>query len=195
MHYLRMLHHRRPTKTPYDVFINHRGIDTKRTLAGLLYDNLTRLKLHPFMDIKNLNPGDKLFEKIDGAIGNCKVGVAVFSPHYCESYFCLRELTTLMELEKKVIPIFVDIKPSELRIIHNGSYEVKELQRFSWALEEAKYTVGFTFDSCNGFGSFCCAVACNPIVNSHVNIDGRKKNPEKNIVDLVPSVALSPATQ
>ncbi|KAF8411184.1 hypothetical protein HHK36_003727 [Tetracentron sinense] len=151
----RILCYRRPTQTrarPYDVFINHRGIDTKRSVAGLLYDNLTRLKLHPFMDIKNMNPGDKLFEKIDGAIRTCKVGVAVLSPHYCESYFCLHELTSLLELEKKVIPIFVDIKPSELQIIDNGSYGVKELQRFRWALEEAKYTVGLTFDSCNGSG-------------------------------------------
>ncbi|KAF8378909.1 hypothetical protein HHK36_030258 [Tetracentron sinense] len=110
---------------PYDVFINHRGLDTKGGVARLLHDNLTRHKLRPFMDNKNLNPGAKLFEKIDNAIRNFKFGVAVFSPHYCESYFCLRELTTLMELEKKVIPIFVDIKPSELRVIENGSYEVR----------------------------------------------------------------------
>ncbi|KAF8401552.1 hypothetical protein HHK36_012494 [Tetracentron sinense] len=145
---------RRPTQSradrPWDVFINHIRIDTKRSLAVLLYDHLTRLNLHPFMDIKSMNPGDKLFPSIDNAIRNCNVGVSVFSPHYCESYFCLRELTTLMESKKKVIPIFVDIKPSELRVMDNGSFGVKELQRFRWALEEAKYTVGFTFDSSNG---------------------------------------------
>ncbi|KAF8389307.1 hypothetical protein HHK36_026000 [Tetracentron sinense] len=152
----RVLCYQRSTQTqarPWDVFINHRGIDTKRSVAGLLYDHLTLLKLHPFMDNKNMNPGDKLFETIDSAIRNCKVGIAIFSPHYCESYFCLRELTTLMESEKTVIPIFVDIKPSELRVMDNGSYGVigvQELQRFRWALGKAKYTVGLTFDSYNG---------------------------------------------
>ncbi|KAF8389306.1 hypothetical protein HHK36_025999 [Tetracentron sinense] len=147
----RVLCHRMPTQAqarPWDVFINHRGIDTKRGVAGLLYDHLTLLKLHPFMDIKNMNPGDKLFV-IDSAIQNSKLGVAIFSRHYCESYFCLRELTTLMEYNKKVIPIFVDINPSELRVMDNESYGVigvKELHRFRWALEEAKCTVGLTFD-------------------------------------------------
>ncbi|KAF8389263.1 hypothetical protein HHK36_025956 [Tetracentron sinense] len=135
----------------WDVFINHRGIDTKRNVVGLLYDNLTRHKLHPFLDSKTMNPGDKLFDNIDSAIRNCKIGVAVFSPRYCESHFCLHELATLMESKKKVIPIFVDIKPSELHVMDfNGRFEVKELQRFRRALKEAKYTVGLTFDSSNG---------------------------------------------
>ncbi|KAF8389269.1 hypothetical protein HHK36_025962 [Tetracentron sinense] len=57
-----------------------------------------------------------------------------------------------MESKKKVIPIFVDIKPSELHVMDfNGRFEVKELQRFRRALKEAKYTVGLTFDSSNGF--------------------------------------------
>ncbi|KAF8389265.1 hypothetical protein HHK36_025959 [Tetracentron sinense] len=110
----------------WDVFINHRGIDTKRNVVGLLYDNLTRHKLHPFLDSKTMNPGDKLFDNIDSAIRNCKIGVAVFSPRYCESHFCLHELATLMESKKKVIPIFVDIKPSELHVMDfNGRLKLK----------------------------------------------------------------------
>ncbi|KAF8369476.1 hypothetical protein HHK36_032503 [Tetracentron sinense] len=186
----RILCYRRPTQTrarPYDVFINHRGIDTKRSVAGLLYDNLTRLKLHPFMDIKNMNPGDKLFEKIDGAIRTCKVGVAVLSPHYCESYFCLHELTSLLELEKKVIPIFVDIKPSELQIIDNGSYGVKELQRFRWALEEAKYTVGLTFDSCNGDWPDLITRASNIVTESLIEVDKEcRERADGNLFSLAP---------
>ncbi|KAF8395910.1 hypothetical protein HHK36_019865 [Tetracentron sinense] len=123
------------------------------------------------MDIKNMNPGDKLFGKIDGTIQNCKVGLAVFSPHRCESYFCLRELTTLMESKKKVIPIFVDIKPSELHVMDNGCFGVIELQRFRWALEEAKYTVGFTFDSCNGDWSDLVTRASNIVMESLIEVD------------------------
>lgn len=142
------------TRRPCDVFINHRGTDTKRTIAGLLHDHLSRLRLNPFLDSKNMKPGDRLFDKIDTAIKHCKLGVAVFSPRYCESYFCLHELALIMESSKKVIPIFYDVKPSQLQVPDNGTCSRKELQRFSRALEEAKYTVGLTFDSINGYVLF-----------------------------------------
>ncbi|CAN0852894.1 TIR-only protein [Linum grandiflorum] len=123
-----------------DVFINHRGIDTKRTISGLLYDRLASpgLQLSPFLDSKNMKPGDRLFDNINAAIRGCKVGVAVFSPRYCDSYFCLHELAMLMESKKRVIPIFCDVKPSELRVPNKGECSMEEMRRFSYALEEAK---------------------------------------------------------
>ena len=139
---------RRP---PCDVFINHRCIDTKRTISGLLFNHLSGLGLHPFLDSKNMKPGDKLFDNIDRAIHESKVGVAVFSPRYCESYFCLHELALLMETKKRVIPIFCDVKPSQLHVKDNGRCHPRELQRFAHALEEAKYTVGLTFDTLEGY--------------------------------------------
>ena len=126
------------------------GIDTKRNVSGLLYDNLTRMGVRSFLDSMNMKPGDRLFDHIDRAILGCKVGVAVFSPRYCDSYFCLHELALLMESNKRVVPIFYDVKPSQLVVKDNGTRSPKELQRFSLALEEAKNTVGLTFDSLNG---------------------------------------------
>lgn len=96
-----------------------------------------------------MKPGDKLFEKINCGIMASKVGVAVFSPHYCESYFCLHELALIMETKKKVIPIFCDVKPSELHVVDKVC-SPSELRRFNLALEEAKYTVGLAFDSTKG---------------------------------------------
>ncbi|KAL7604996.1 hypothetical protein Lser_V15G16486 [Lactuca serriola] len=156
--YSNLLHYQKPPtaamitrqQPPCDVFINHRGIDTKKNVAGLLYNHLTRLRLRPFLDSKNMKPGDKLFNKIDTAISGCKVGVAVFSPRYCQSYFCLHELARIMEAKKKVIPVFCDVKPSELMIKDNWRCPKHELDRFQSALEEAKYTVGITFDSSDG---------------------------------------------
>ena len=140
----------RPSCDPCDVFINHRGIDTKRTIAGLLFQHLSSLGFNPFLDSKSMRPGDKLFEKIDPAIRSCRVGVAVFSKKYCESHFCLHELALMMECKKKVVPIFCDVKPSELRIKNNGNSSNKELERYQRALEEAKNTVGLTFDTLKG---------------------------------------------
>lgn len=56
-----------------------------------------------------------------------------------------------MESKKRVIPIFWDVKPSQLLVKDNGTCSVEELQRFSLALEEAKYTVGLAFDSSTGY--------------------------------------------
>ncbi|GMY37287.1 TIR-only protein-like [Fagus crenata] len=161
-----------------DVFINHRGIDTKRTVAGLLYNHLSEsMRLKPFLDSKNMKPGDKLFDKIDTAIRSCKLGVAVFSPRYCESYFCLHELALIMESKKKVIPIFCDVKPSQLRVKDYGICPAKELQRFTWALEEAKFTVGLTFDTSKGDWSDFLKKASDAVLKNLVG--GRRGNEEE----------------
>lgn len=142
----------RPTSHPAcDVFINHRGIDTKRSIASLLYHQLLLSRIPSFLDNKNMKPGDKLFENIDSAILGCKIGVAVFSPRYCQSYFCLHELALMMESGKKVIPIFCDVKPSELRVSDNKICSGSEIKRFGYAIEEAKNTVGLAFNTTKGY--------------------------------------------
>lgn len=60
---------------PCDVFINHRGIDTKRNMASLLYHYLSRLNVRPFLDKNTMKPGDNLLERIENAIKDCKVYV------------------------------------------------------------------------------------------------------------------------
>ncbi|TYH21343.1 hypothetical protein ES288_A04G036700v1 [Gossypium darwinii] len=163
------------SKNACDVFINHRGIDTKRTIATLLYDHLSWLNLQPFLDNKNMKPRDKLFDNIDNATRNCKIGVTVFSPNYCKSYFCLHELALFMESKKKVIPIFCDIKPSELRIVNNGNVPSKDLERFNLALEEAKYTVGLTFDSSKGNLSDVVKNASEIVIESLIEMESEQK--------------------
>uniref|UniRef100_A0A2N9HC29 TIR domain-containing protein n=1 Tax=Fagus sylvatica TaxID=28930 RepID=A0A2N9HC29_FAGSY len=164
-----------------DVFINHRGIDTKRTVAGLLYNHLSEsMRLKPFLDSKNMEPGDRLFDKIDTVIRNCKLGVAVFSPRYCDSYFCLHELALIMESKKKVIPIFCDVKPSQLRVKDYGICPAKELQRFTWALEEAKFTVGLTFDTSKGDWSDFLKKASDAVLKNLVEVEGEMKKSLKH---------------
>jgi TIR domain len=136
-----------------DVFLNHRGVDTKHTIASLLYDRLVQKNIRPFLDNRTMQPGDKLYEKINAAIDECKVGVTIFSPSYCDSCFCLHELAKLVEGKKKIIPIFYDIRPSQLILADvkcGPIFTPKEIERFKMALQEAKYTVGLTFDSRTG---------------------------------------------
>jgi hypothetical protein len=141
---------------PCEVFINHRGSDTKKNIAGLLYDHLSRLGIKPFMDSRNMKPGDKLSYEIKAAIGNCKVAVVLLSRNYCESRHCLSELTLLIESNKRVLPIFWDVKPSELRVNINGSqFSKEEISRFGRALEQVKDTAGLTFNSSKGYNISC----------------------------------------
>ncbi|XP_043722936.1 TIR-only protein-like [Telopea speciosissima] len=126
-------------------------MDTKRNVAALLYDLFLHLKLHPFLDYKSMKPGDELEEVIETAVKDCKVGVAIFSPNYCNSKNCLHELALMMEWEKKVIPIFYDVDTSDLVLVNEGrTYPAKQLHRFRLALEQAKGRVGICFDSSKG---------------------------------------------
>ncbi|KAH7859072.1 hypothetical protein Vadar_031248 [Vaccinium darrowii] len=133
-----------------NVFISHKRSDTNKNVAGLLYYLFSTLNLKPFLDSRSMKPGDKLYEKINAAIRDCKVGIVVISPNYCDSYYCLHELCMLMECNKKVIPIYVDVKPYDLKVSDKGSYTKEELLRYRTAIEEAKNTLGLTFESSNG---------------------------------------------
>ncbi|KAF7842759.1 TMV resistance protein N [Senna tora] len=128
----------------WDVFINHCGVDTKRNIVGLLHDNLVAKHGIPtFLDRSSMKAGDKMIPKIEEAIDGCKVGVVVLSPRYCHSYFCLHELALLVEAKKRIVPIFFDVKSSQLRVMENIAkyYSPQHLQRFTSALNEARYTV------------------------------------------------------
>ncbi|KAF8114188.1 hypothetical protein N665_0040s0043 [Sinapis alba] len=160
-----------PNPNLCDVFITHRRIDTKKTISGLLHDHFTRLHLNSFLDSKSLKPGDRILVEINAAIRDCSVGVAVFSPRYCDSYLCLHELTTLMENKKRVIPIFCNVKPSDLCVKDDRTRPAAEIRRFQLALEEAKYTVGLTFDTSNGDWSEFLAMASEAVTKNLLDVE------------------------
>nr|XP_027115550.1 uncharacterized protein LOC113733374 [Coffea arabica] len=84
------------------------------------------------------------------AVLKSKVGIPVFSPHFCESYFCCHELSLMIDSNKKVIPIYCDVKPNELKIKAWRSCSTEDLERFNRALHEAKERIAITFDTSTG---------------------------------------------
>ena len=137
----------------YDMFINHRRVDTKHNVARLLYDRLEHLsggRVRCSLDNKSMRPGDRLHESINEGIRQCRVAVAIFSPRYFDSDFCLHELANIVESRKLLIPIFYGIKPSELilpqEVVDSQTFMPRDIDRFRFALKEAKYTVGLTHD-------------------------------------------------
>ena len=140
----------------YDVFINHRGVDTRHTVSRLLHDRLLQLsggRVRTFLDSMSLRPGDRLVEGINQGMSQCKVAVAIFSERYLDSEFCLHELAALVEARKVIVPIFYGVKPSALvlpqAVVH--THAPRDVERFRVALREAKYTVGLAYDPATGY--------------------------------------------
>eukprot|EP00253_Pinus_taeda_P019593 PITA_19593 len=103
----------------YQVFLNHRGPDVKKGLATLIYDRLKDLGLSVFLDEKELERGEELDPQIEGAIRTACVHVAIFSPNYAQSRWCLHELVLMREQMLKsgstIIPVFYKVEPAEVR--------------------------------------------------------------------------------
>jgi len=142
----------------YQVFINHRGPDTKDKLASPIYEALVGYGLEVFLDREELVKGDTLSPAIRGAISSSSVYIAIFSENYAQSPWCLNELCWMLKSshERRFIPIFYDVEPTDLRYIEKGCYAQafdKHRQRKStevvdeWkgALEKAADIIGLTF--------------------------------------------------
>lgn len=120
----------------YDVFINHRGPDVKKTLASHLYHGLVECGLRVFLDIEEMHEGDSLTSQIEGAIRTAFVHIAIFSGTYAKSRWCLDELVLMLESGRIIIPVFHNVKPSELTL-KNGKYD-EHLRELEKEIDEGK---------------------------------------------------------
>ncbi|GAB4826913.1 hypothetical protein Ancab_033792 [Ancistrocladus abbreviatus] len=144
--------HDEPRKLAYKIFISHKGKDTKNNFASLVEERFSDLGISAFLDRKSLKAGQNLVDKIENAIKECEVGLVVFSPRFCDSRSCLRELARMLELEKRIVPIFWDVKPENLKI---GLWaflfwKKEDRRRFKVALELDRKIVGLEFNSKEG---------------------------------------------
>ncbi|GLJ37252.1 hypothetical protein SUGI_0755570 [Cryptomeria japonica] len=135
----------RPCASPkiFDVFINHRGPDVKESLASQLYNSLEEKGCRAFLDSQELEKGDFFPSAIKDAINSAAVHIAIFSKRYAESFWCLEELRLMLKTKAKLIPVFYDVAPEELRRIEKGKYglafeKYKEKGRYLDKLEDWK---------------------------------------------------------
>jgi hypothetical protein len=99
----------------YDVFLNHRGPDLKKTFVLDLYKALRQAGHEPFLDEKSLMKGHHAFKSIHEALSGVLVHIAIFSPRYAESKHCLNELCDMLASKKTLIPVFYNVEPENLR--------------------------------------------------------------------------------
>ncbi|XP_059074495.1 disease resistance protein Roq1-like isoform X2 [Cryptomeria japonica] len=110
-----------PTKkVRYDVFINHRGPDTKQTLAASIYRALKLMGLRVFLDEPELDLGDSIPSEIQHAIATSFLHIAILSPTYAESTWCLEELSLMLKTGQTIIPLFYNVDINHIRWIRKG---------------------------------------------------------------------------
>ncbi|XP_057846543.2 disease resistance protein Roq1 isoform X2 [Cryptomeria japonica] len=143
----------------FDVFINHRGPDVKGTLATQLYNSLQQLRIAAFLDSQEKELGNSFPSIIETAIRSAKVHIAIFSRRYAESSWCLDELVLMLESTAKIIPVFYEVEPWELRHIEKGVYAeaflkyeekgryLEKLNTWKEALQSLSFTAGEEFSS------------------------------------------------
>lgn len=99
---------------PYDVFLNHRGPDTKNTLASNLYYRLRHRGLRVFLDKEEIQKGSRIDSVIKNVIKDTLVHVAIFSAGYAESEYCMDELLLMKESGSTIIPVYYNVNPTDM---------------------------------------------------------------------------------
>ncbi|KAH0739124.1 hypothetical protein KY290_037829 [Solanum tuberosum] len=103
----------------YDIFLNFRGEDTRKTFTGHLYTQLCQVGVHTFINDEELRKGDVISIELEKAIEQSRVSIVVFSKNYASSSWCLDELVKILNcregLNQVVLPIFYDVDPSQVR--------------------------------------------------------------------------------
>lgn len=110
----------------YDVFINFRGVDTRKTFVSHLYAALSNAGIHTFIDDQKLEKGEEVGPGLKLAIEGSQISIVVISRNYTKSKWCLNELVHIMECRKNyghvVLPVFYGVEPSSIRNL-NGDFE------------------------------------------------------------------------
>jgi len=151
-----------PNTKSYQVFITHRGVDVKETFARSLYLRLFDKGLTSFLDKEEMRQGYQISSQIERAIRTASVQLAIFSPRYAESDWCLNELLLMLESNAPIIPVFYRVKPAEVRWMMGlygeylqkhetkGRYDPNTIKKWRNALHQVASNSGFELETCNG---------------------------------------------
>eukprot|EP00898_Chlorokybus_atmophyticus_P006345 jgi/Chlat1/6711/Chrsp5S06988 len=97
----------------YDVFLCHRGPDTKKHFSVWLKRELERKKLQVFFDDRSLGTGDRASETMDSAMQTATCGLVVLSRSFFVSKWCMQELRHFLD-RGNCIPVCYDVTPDDI---------------------------------------------------------------------------------
>lgn len=155
----------------YQVFLNHRGADTKKGFTSHLYSSLRSRGIRAFLDKEEMQVGDELTPQIKAAIKTASVHVAIFSERYGDSKWCLDELVLMVESRAVIIPVFYEnVKPAHLlwrggqtvesdklfaqglqTLARTGRYDGNTIEKWRKALSTVADISGLELEACNGY--------------------------------------------
>ncbi|TQD73889.1 hypothetical protein C1H46_040591 [Malus baccata] len=174
----------------YDVFLNFRGEDTRKTFIGHLYKALVQNSINTFIDAEELRKGNGLSQLLT-AISDSRLSVVVFSQNYASSTWCLKELVQILQCmdhqKQIVIPIFYQVDPSHVRKIegnfekafskheHDPNADMEEVQRWRSALQRAPNLCGWDSQNCQDDAKLIELIV-DDIFKKLINILSSEKN-------------------
>eukprot|EP00253_Pinus_taeda_P035674 PITA_35674 len=151
-----------PSYKSYQFFINHRGVEVKKTFARSLYLRLREKGLTAFLDDEEMQVGYEISSQLEHVIRTASVHVAILSPRYAESYWCLNELVMMLQSNAPVIPVFYRVRPADVRwmlgfygealqsLEKKGRYDTNTTMEWRKALQRVASNSGFELESSNG---------------------------------------------
>ncbi|XP_057841570.2 disease resistance protein Roq1 isoform X2 [Cryptomeria japonica] len=149
------------TAKQFYVFINHRGPDVKKTLAQQLYDSLKEAGIPAYLDSEETELGDSISSTIKNAIYSARVHIAILSPRYAESPWCLAELALMFQTKARIIPLFYQVDPSDFRHIkgrvadafskheEKNRYPKDDIEQWKVCLKKVSEIKGYEFKGQN----------------------------------------------
>lgn len=103
----------------YQVFLSFHHRDTHSGFTCILHRDLVNKGVCSFIDDEELRVGEEISGALLQAIDDSQIYIPIFSKNYTSSKWCLRELKRMVDnksnsAEKKILPIFYDVKPDDL---------------------------------------------------------------------------------
>ncbi|GLJ27657.1 hypothetical protein SUGI_0542740 [Cryptomeria japonica] len=99
----------------FNVFLSFRGKDVRKTFVDHLYESLSGAGLRVFLDSEELEKGKDIDSSLQTAIETSDVFIPIFSQHYAESPWCLKEAAQMLRSNGFIIPLFYDVEPCDVR--------------------------------------------------------------------------------
>lgn len=107
-----------PSQWRYDVFPSFNGQDVRRNFLSHLLCEFNRKGINTFVD-DQIRRSESIGPELARAIRASRIGIVILTKNYASSSWCLDELLEIMECRKtadqKVMPIFYDMDPSDVR--------------------------------------------------------------------------------
>ncbi|MFU9135368.1 TIR domain-containing anti-phage reverse transcriptase [Erwinia tasmaniensis] len=105
----------------FEIFICHASED-KESMAKPIYESLTALKIHTFIDHVEIKWGDSLIEKINSALSKAKFVIAILSANSVEKKWPLKELHAVLarEINDGKVKLLTLVKEEDEELIQSS---------------------------------------------------------------------------